>query len=129
MKNFSKSYAEVQMLLINLEKTTVSYEENAQQTEADSRALINVFEKTFDAFCALIAEYLKTHHKNFASGGSPKEIIENAYKAGFLADHDTKTLIQAVKDAGHVLASHNDLIHNLETYIQTMQTIVNEIKP
>lgn len=129
MENFSKRYAEVQILLIHLEKTAVSYEEHAQQTEADSRALLNIFSKTFDAFCALIAEYLKTHHKNFSSDGSPKEIIENAHKASFLAEHDKKTLIQAVKDAGHVLTSHNELIHNLETYIQTMQTILNEIKP
>ncbi len=104
MENFSKNsaslrtkYAEVQVLLLNLEKATNEYETH-EQTPAHSQALVQAFTKTFQAFCDLISEYLAVHHKNFASSKSPQEIIANAHKAGFLAEHDTKILLQQLKE-------------------------------
>ncbi|MBY0109752.1 MAG: hypothetical protein K2X90_01425 [Candidatus Babeliaceae bacterium] len=131
MENFSKRYAEVQLLLLDLKKATVSYEDNSEQTQADSQALISIFSKAFYSFCELIAEYLKIHHKNFASSKSPREVIENAHRVGFLAEHDTHILLQIHKDRAKPLLGNEEsaLIHKLETYIETMQTIVNEIKP
>jgi hypothetical protein len=130
MENFSKKYAEVQLLVLNLEKAAVEYETH-EQTAAHSQALVQVFSKTFLAFCDLISEYLSIHHKNFASGKTPQEIITNAHKAGFFAEHDSKTLSQAAKDAEKQISAEdeNPLIHNLETYLETMQTILSEIKP
>jgi len=151
MENFSKKYAEVQMLVLNLEKAANEFEQH-EQTPAHSQALVQAFSKTFQAFCDLISEYLAKNHKNFASGKSPQEIIANAHKAGFLAEHDSKTLLQAIKEKDATLSSHQEvspashpvkphimnidplmaeipLIHNLETYIETMQTIISEIKP
>jgi 3-phosphoglycerate kinase len=130
MENISKKYAEVQVLLLNLEKATNEYETH-DQTPAHSQALVQAFSKTFQAFYDLISEYLAVHHKNFASGKSPQEIISNAHKAGFLAEHDSKTLAQAAKETEKpvVAEEENPLIHNLETYLETMQTILSEIKP
>jgi len=130
MENFSKKYADVQMLLLSLEKATNEFEQH-EQTQAHSQALVQAFSKTFQAFCDLISEYLAKNHKNFASGKTPQEIVANAHKAGFLAEHDTKTLLQAVKDTEKQISAEAEipLIHNLETYIETMQTIISEIKP
>ncbi len=151
MENLSKKYAEVQLLLLNLEKAANDYEQH-EQTPEHAQALVQAFSKTFQAFCDLIAEYLAKNHKNFASGKNPHEIITNAHKAGFLDEHDTKILLQAAKEKESTLTSHHEvpptthpvkphllnispslaeipLIHNLETYIETMQTIISEIKP
>lgn len=151
MENFSHKYAEVQMQLLNLEKAIVAYEDGAQN-ESESQKLIKNISETFQNFCDLLAEYLKVHHKNFASASHPREIIENAHKAGFLAEHDSKLLLRAIKEKDSTLASHKEvstpshavrphleniapimaeipLIHNIETYIETIQTIMREIKP
>ena len=130
MENFSKKYADVQMLLLSLEKATNEFEQH-EQTQAHSQALVQAFSKTFQAFCDLISEYLTKNHKNFATGKNPHEVISNAHKAGFLAEHDAKILLQAVKETEKPVSAEgeNPLIHNLETYIETMQTILSEIKP
>lgn len=130
MENFSKKYAEVQLLLINLDTAAAEYE-NHEQASEHSQALAQIFSKTFQQFCDLISEYLSMHHKNFTSGKSPHEIISNAHKAGFLAEHDTSILLQAIKDTEKPVSpqGENPLIHNLETYRETMQTILSEIKP
>ncbi len=150
MEHLSKQYAEVQLLLLNLEKATVEFEQH-EQTQAHSQALMQAFSKTFQAFCDLIAAYLKKNHKNFTSDKNSQEVITNAHKAGFLAEHDTKILLQALKEKESTPTLHQEtasvshpvkqsmnkkhemaeipLIHNLETYIETMQTILNEIKP
>lgn len=152
MENFSKKYTNVQMNLLNLEKAAVSYEENAHQSSNDSQKLVALFTETFNLFCELIADYLKIHHKNFSSGKNPHQIIENAHKAGFLAEHDSKILLKALKEKDATTLSHKEapsawhpvkphllnigsivaeipLIHNIETYTETMQTIISEIKP
>jgi hypothetical protein len=140
------------MSLLNLEKAAVSYEENANQTDADAQKLVGMFSETFNLFCELLSEYLQTHHKNFSASHNLQQIIENSHKAGFLAEHDTRILLKALKEKDATRASHKEvsspshpvrphildaaqglvevpLIHNIETYTETMQTIMREIKP
>lgn len=132
MENLSKKYAAVQMHLIHLEKAEDDYENTSEQTADDAQPLIHLFSDTFNSFCNFIADYLAVHHKGFKTNGTPKEIIENAHKAAFLADHDAKTLLQALKEKDATYATKDaeiPLIHTIDTYRKTMQTILSEIKP
>ena len=151
MENFSQKYADVQIQLLNLEKAINAYGESTQD-ESESHKLVKNIAEVFNSFCSLLSDYLKTHHKKFVSASNPREVIENAHKAGFLAEHDSKILLQGLKEKEATFASHKEvslpshavrphfeniapilaeipLIHNIETYLETMQTIMREIRP
>ncbi len=133
MEIFSKQYGQFQMALISLKKAAVTYESQSEQTPHDTQTLIAIFTKTFDEFCSLITDYLALHHKNFSPGKNVRETLEYAHKAGFIAKHDLDSLLKATRDKNALHPSNESvespLIHNIETYIETMQTIISEIKP
>ena len=130
MENLSKQYAYVQLLIIDLEKAIDSFEHH-EENLAQQKMLVDIFSKTFQAFCDLIAAYLSQHHKGFHAGTSIQEIIHEAHVAGFLADHDTKTFLKTAAEADAPLREHeeNPLIHNLEGYLVAMRSLMSEIKP
>ena len=132
MDQLAQNYVATQKTLIELERAVHIYEESDQQAE-DTQKLLHIFNETFTHFCNLLAEYVHKHYKENIAQPESTAGLKTVHHRGVISEHDLRKLLEALaeKDTARAIPDGQEvpLIHNIEVYHDTMQTIMASIKP
>lgn len=106
--------------------------EQAKQNEIYRIGIIAQFNLTFELSCKALQEVLRIHGVEGADVGSPREILQLAYKVGFISDPESWLLILKKRNISvHVLDQNeaDELVSLIrDSFISTFAILEETLK-